>query len=76
MGNNDYLGSAADQWGQEQASVTNGALSLEYETEPAEAVYQYAVEIEVGEPAILLEDGYLSVAFPPAGAGNLPTPGI
>ncbi|MCB0564966.1 MAG: T9SS type A sorting domain-containing protein [Phaeodactylibacter sp.] len=70
VGNNDYLGSVQISGAQEQASVTNGALSLEYETEPAEAVYQYAVEIEVGEPAILLEDGYLSVAFPPAGAGN------
>ncbi len=70
VGNNDYLGSVQINGSQAQGFVTNGPLSLEYGTEPAEAQYQYAVEIEVGEPAIALEGGYLSVAFPPQGAGN------
>ncbi len=67
IGNNDYLGEVEIDGGMAQGTASNGPLSLAFGSVPAEEQYYYELEVEVGIPAIELDDGYLRVTYPPEG---------
>ena len=69
IGNNDFLGEVQIDGGMEQGTATNGSLSLAFGSVPAEEQYYYELEVEVGIPTIVLDNGYLRVTFPPEGPG-------